>query len=337
MNEKLKLGLILVMIGIVSIGSALWDTRHKSLNSAQWSERSWSPPKAQFQGSRSPNLRQEAQTTTPAGIMTRNGLISPSAEDESGCFKDEKASECDSRKIQHEVASFTFWLILIGAAQVIVAAISVGIYRLMRQDSTNISRAFVFIREFRQFWLHDPENEQRIVSWRIVPIWENSGNTIARKMKSYVNFCIFGPDIPDDFDFPDIGVTRATIPNLIGPHSTVDGGLSEIPVHTLVAIKKGMCNCYFWGWAEYVDIFGRMVHRVGFCNRLVVYGDPKSKACTFSFPFHSKHNGEDEDCHRRAGEEAPLRVMSPFMFDVAPDQLKEFGLLQPQLPPDARQ
>ena len=57
----------------------------------------------------------------------------------------------------------------------------------MRRDSVSAARPYVFIREFKWSWLHDPNNEQRIVSWRVTPIWENSGNTVARKVNLYVS------------------------------------------------------------------------------------------------------------------------------------------------------
>jgi hypothetical protein len=133
--------------------------------------------------------------------------------------------------------------------------------------------------------------------------------------------------MPEDFDYPDIGVERLATPVLIGPHNHIDGMGCEIPVHMLVALKRGIGQYYLWGWAEYADVFYKeALHRIEFCNRIVVNGDPRFADCTFSMPFHTQHNGDDAECYRHAGKGAPLRPARVVTFEIPVDQLEAFGL-----------
>jgi hypothetical protein len=208
----------------------------------------------------------------------------------------------------------------------------VAIYRQMRRDSISASRAFVFSSSFTAVWLHDPKNERRIVAWRIFPVWENSGGTVAEEVKSYVSWKAFTGAMPSDYDFPDIGTERIIPPSLVGPHSTVNGPSSEISVAFLVAAKRGMCQIYIWGWTEYKEIFNPgIIHRTEFCAKLVVHGDPRFTNCVFAYPFYGKHNATDGNCYRRPGEGAPLRDEPSISVAIPVDALEEFGIMAAEI------
>jgi hypothetical protein len=150
------------------------------------------------------------------------------------------------------------------------------------------------------------------------------------KKEARVSHAPLAPDMPKEFDFPDIGVESFTTPVLIGPHSCIDGMECEIPVPTLVALKRGICQYYLWGWAEYTDVFYKNdIHRIEFCNRIVVNGDPRFADCKFSMPFHTEHNADDAGCYRPVGESAPQRQYPPLTLDVPFDQLENFGIICP--------
>jgi hypothetical protein len=138
------------------------------------------------------------------------------------------------------LVAVTVGLFVAACAQILVYHQQRRIMARQNDISVATQRAFVFIEEFKYFRLHDLINEQRIVQWRFVPRWANSGSTIARKMRMFASWQPFVPDIPTTFDFPDVGITRNIPITPMGPRSTVNGALHlEIPVYLLVAVKEG--------------------------------------------------------------------------------------------------
>jgi len=71
-------------------------------------------------------------------------------------------------------------------------------YRQIGITEQNISatqRAFVFLREFQVTPLTNPQNMQ-LAAFRIISVWENSGDTPTRRMVNYVSW----QWLPREFD-----------------------------------------------------------------------------------------------------------------------------------------
>jgi len=120
-------------------------------------------------------------------------------------------------------------------------------------------------------------------------IWENSGNTEAHDFKTAMNGLWFAPDIPDDFDFHDLG--EGTFGSTLGARSEIEGGKSFLNPETLKMIAERRCRYYFWGWGEYKDAFvGTPVHRIEFCFEIQIDGDVDNANFSVYFRTHNRHN-----------------------------------------------
>ncbi len=237
------------------------------------------------------------------------------------------SSDCQTDKKGWTEAVFDALLVGIGYLQW-------TIYSQMRRDSVSVNQPFVSVCRYGVSWLHQPNNEQRIVSWKFVPVFENSGNLAATNLITWVNHQIFLEEIPEEFDFPDFGVNRKLHPVFIRPHGTIDAPASEISIIPLVGAKKQRVFVYIWGWAEYADQMTKdRLHRIEFCNRILVHGDPRFRDCVFSFPFHMRHNAEGDYCYRRPGVRAPLRENpNLIMVPIPVEELEEYGIERSDIP-----
>ena len=262
------------------------------------------------------------------------------------CYEGETPADCAGRSVQQKVAGLYVWLIVAAGAQFFVGLITAyTVYEqtkiTRRQLSIAASSAgpVIFLREFRCEWLHAVTDKNRVMAWRFTPIWENTGQGLARKFISRSSFQTFTSNIPDDFDFPDLEPLAELVPTHLGPGSKMEFGAFEVPVYNLVAIRKNICNVFIWGWGEYLDIVGGPPtgHRVEFCNRIIVFGDPKEKDCKFSFPFYGNHNGEGDACYRKPGEKAQSRTQSTIVLPISLTDWTEFGLDAPETSPQSTQ
>ena len=136
----------------------------------------------------------------------------------------------------------------------------------------------------------------------------------------------FVPDISNMFDFPDVGVTRSIPITTMGPRSTVNGAFHlEIPVY-ISWLRQRAKSIYGDGAniATFSMSQSLTVPNSAIRSSLMVILVPG--LCFFSFPFHAIHNGEDDDCYRRAGQEAPLRIFAPIAIEIPHGQAEEFGI-----------
>jgi hypothetical protein len=102
------------------------------------------------------------------------------------------------------------------------------------------NRAYVRLKDFSIEPLSDGQNRIRLI--RVSPVWENGGNAPTRKMSNYVSWDIFTPDLPPNFNFPDMvpdgGPTRAA-KLLIGPKQTRVGQRLDITAPFIEAVRSG--------------------------------------------------------------------------------------------------
>jgi hypothetical protein len=111
MNENLRTGLAVATIAFVSIGGGLLDRWHRLPGPALRPESGWVTNQGQSHEKIAAAAGRREQVGTSTDTFTSKIVHSSGVEDGLGCFIEEKPSDCDSRKLQHEVARFTFWLI----------------------------------------------------------------------------------------------------------------------------------------------------------------------------------------------------------------------------------
>jgi len=157
------------------------------------------------------------------------------------------------------VGIYTLLTAAITAASIYSARIS---YRTM----VNGQRAFVFLQEFQTTAIQVGPN----VLWYIYPIWENVGNTPARRLMLDMG-CI---DSREEMHKPvDFEATSKLHPRVLGPHQHTAGGACARSAAEVAAIQRQSAKIYMWGTARYRDIFGDE-HRTRFCISTQIVGDP---------------------------------------------------------------
>jgi hypothetical protein len=164
-----------------------------------------------------------------------------------------------------------------------------------REAFTAVQRPFVVFSGFRTVPFKPTEN----FAWEIQTVEENSGNTIARRVRSHVSYCFFSQGIPDRFDFPNVG-ERNDQDIVLGPKANTTLGAFAESVPFLKAIQDRKTKLFIWGQAIYHDIFKNTdTHITRFCTQLsVITGDlvePKN-GTSFTFVQCEKNNCVDNDC-----------------------------------------
>jgi hypothetical protein len=132
MKEKGRLGVTLAVIAGLAIGGAFWDKGHKSSHPIPRQERTRIALENQPESRISSSDRRQDQAITKPLLATGNEVAARRPDGDADCFKEEKPSECDNRKIQHEVATFTSWLVWVGFGQAAVSVLMWWIYRSQR-------------------------------------------------------------------------------------------------------------------------------------------------------------------------------------------------------------
>jgi hypothetical protein len=127
----------------------------------------------------------------------------------------------------------------------------------------------------------------------------------TRHLRTFVNKHIQTAVLPDDYAFPDLGT--GDIPTLMAPGNTLDTAPLNVSLDELEEVIEGRAHLYFYGWAEYDDVFqGTARHRTEFCYRIEMGGNPRNpKQFSPRWQTHPRYNGADEEC------EGPLRTVSP--------------------------
>ena len=174
--------------------------------------------------------------------------------------------------------------------------------RLSQQAMLNTQRAFVYVQGF--YGIAHTDESGKVVTWAMMPIWENNGATGTRRLYNHVSCRAFPSEPPANFDFPDLWEENATpgaVALMLGPKSTLRGRRIHIPVEDLIAVAAGTRQIYMWGWAEYDDVFeGTDRHRTEFCVQVNVIGDPTLPKFEHFTPSSAPwHNGADEECGQR--------------------------------------
>jgi hypothetical protein len=164
-----------------------------------------------------------------------------------------------------------------------------------REAFTTVQRPFIVFSGFHTIPVKPTEN----FAWEIQTIEENTGNTIARRVRSHVSYCFFPQGIPDNFDFPDLG-ERNDVYIVLGPKANTTLGAFAEPVAYLKVIQDRKTKLFIWGRAVYHDIFKNTeTHITRFCDELsVIAGDLVEPRNGYSFTFTQCgiNNCVDNDC-----------------------------------------
>ena len=107
-------------------------------------------------------------------------------------------------------------------------------------------------------------------------------------------------ELPDDFDFHDIGAKPTSGP--LAPKETQTLSPGPIDTDSVTAVWKHIGHLYVYGWATYNDKFPHTPqHVTRFCYELTgVSSDPSHPDTKISnrMSLCSRHNCTDEECNQ---------------------------------------
>ena len=137
----------------------------------------------------------------------------------------------------------------------------------------------------------------RVYFGHIRQIFENSGSTPTADLCMNINSALRDDPLPDNFSFP---LADESFTSIIGPKSTIWGGLSTLEASDFTAISNGVKYFYVWGLIRYNDIFEKSPeHITTFCRQLIeVTGNPmnptdKENPISLFFSIHKRYNATD--------------------------------------------
>ncbi len=164
-------------------------------------------------------------------------------------------------------------------------------------------RAYVYAEQVNPRWHEKPPIycggapvTQPCEIFEIEVILKNSGQTPARYAITSISHRLFDDEVPNDFDFPDVGLAAWTA---FGPGTNVT---SDKVIFGVAAIKASKC-ALVWGWVEYSDAFiNTPRRRTEFCFEVRIGPVLWNGQYPINFPHFKKFNGADGDCVHKAKE-----------------------------------
>jgi hypothetical protein len=132
----------------------------------------------------------------------------------------------------------------------------------------------------------------------VIVMWENSGATQTKALRSRISSASFPPHKLDGFNFPDLGAHKESRA-FIGPKASIEMAPITIPQATIASAGGRSSRIFVWGWAEYDDIFpGTVRHRTEFCVEMRV-SYPTGSQSRIDWVTHTEFNGSEEECGQR--------------------------------------
>ena len=139
--------------------------------------------------------------------------------------------------------------------------------------------------------------------------FKNTGATPTRHLVHYSNWKAFRGDIPEEFDFPDIG-DQEKVPVVIGPGVEILSAPLIIPKDIIQSVMDGIDAIYLWGWIDYNDVFPDSPRRrTEFCSKLLLPGLSDAGFPIVQTLHYKRHNGSDDEC---------LKPPSPYVKPTQP-------------------
>ncbi len=164
----------------------------------------------------------------------------------------------------------------------------------------SVQRAFVSPREIIETNIIDPSSHQ-FVGYEANFGWQNDGVTPAVKLTEHTSMAIDQTQMPSNFKFGDAwykGQPRNTPVTYIAPRGSIGANNFVLPITALKGVQAGTLFVYFWGWANYQDVFRRK-HLTRFCMQLKS-NDPSALFPSKTFPFRydacPAYTCMDEEC-----------------------------------------
>ena len=249
--------------------------------------------------------RQEAPSapSVPPAIPAETGsesLYSPDCDSPKSL---DEADLCEQRRMADAAYETVEWVrkqyrATIGeisalVVTIFVAGLAVGAAfranRIARDSAEHQLRAYVMISD--PIWTYPTDDSNFAVSL----VWENTGQTPARRCMARASRGVFKDGLPDAFDYPDKASETKTETSSIGTSKTqkLTVGFDRSDVE---ATLRGEKSLFVWSWIEYDDMFiGTSRHRTEVCLRIGVKAGGQEIEPAVTGPF----NGIDDGCHHQ--------------------------------------
>lgn len=181
-----------------------------------------------------------------------------------------------------------------GAAK-LSAEIANKTLRLSKETAERQLRAYVSIKELGKNAVSD-NNTKTIIGWSFHIVWQNTGATPTRDMLTHTSIRFEESGIPEGYRFPDMWIIRKEQvypPVTLSPNSTFAEDIGMFSIDQLREVINGKKTLYFYGWADYNDVFSDSErHRTEFCAQVLFPGDPSYVSDgNIGFYIYRKHNG----------------------------------------------
>ncbi|MDP2258087.1 MAG: hypothetical protein Q8J89_00040 [Caulobacter sp.] len=218
-----------------------------------------------------------------------------------------------SVRAAEDVVDLTVFQIIVGAAGIYFVA---GTLRSSREavreagaataaarEAVSVSRQAAYVQARPYFHSDQIESHAAIIEGvahvQVRAIWENRGQTPARKAICLSNWCIVPKDIvPVDFDWPDPVDPQPA--STVGPGCKLQSAL-HIPVVEVRRAISGECDILFWSRIEYGDGFDPSARWHSEASRRFVFGtrglEDGNQQVDILFETIGP-NGVDEECLR---------------------------------------
>jgi hypothetical protein len=174
-------------------------------------------------------------------------------------------------------------------------------------------RAFVFINRIEL----TPYKQGDTVSWTLIPIWENSGNTPPVEGHMYVNWL----PVPQPAGFSKCQIGSSVQPLIsIAPHGTTNVASVSFPAIALNNFKNGQRpKLNIWGWFKYKDVIVGDTHITRFCwdiTRVIGNPDDVSNPVSLLHSLCEEGNCFDDDCKESINGELKMPDIPGCHIDV---------------------
>jgi hypothetical protein len=192
----------------------------------------------------------------------------------------EHSIRCSGEFVEANSAAIT------ALAAILVAAFTASLWiatgrqaKLTRQAVMAGKRAFVFPTGVVAL----PESNAQTggFHWRLVPAWENSGETPTRNLRIYADCILTNVPLPESFSFTQIDPEEPPAMAMLGPRATSKGGIAPhaaapaLTPQDILDIQSGQRFLYLWGWARYSDLLPNTPERITrFCWQIIADGNP---------------------------------------------------------------
>ena len=213
----------------------------------------------------------------------------------------------------------TYEAAIAALATIIIAAFTCTLWiatsqqaQLTREAFIADKRAFVFAAGVQA--MYEPDVGTGHFNWRVMPIWQNSGDTSTQDLQLYSDCFFSNAPIPANFDFNYLDPLQGPGTGMLGPKGSSAAGQSPHIPHQaaltpqdILDIQNGRKFFYLWGWARYSDRMPGTPQRITrYCWRILATGNPllfnpvvDPNGVRFVNVYERRGNCADEECTRQ--------------------------------------